>query len=301
MKIKLLMQVKHRSLLLVLAFAASLITVSSKSETSFAVGSYDNALIADKALQYEGEWGGNACSDSGGPDSNGQCRAFVNCIVKMVSGGQQSLVNGTDAFDGFTVGGGIEVSQENAVKGDILQWYHNENDLHTAIVLKYLGKATDGRPQYEVVDSNWDREKYPEVVFRHTAYFPADTRVFRMGTVMSNSGPGFINEDEYSDIVLTTANPNGSSSAMVLLSRDGKAFKAPLLGWNSSAFGWSGLTPVVADFTGDGYDDYAFMTNEGVNGVKLWVAPSNKAGGFNAHQLWWTGTGYGYGGIKVSS
>src|SRR5690349_8794383 len=88
--------------------------------------SYANSAIADKALSYVGQWGGNACRDAhrsgltgstttypvkaskvnanGTIDPNyggdGQCRAFVNCIVWMVSNHTQWL--GGTYFGAFT-------------------------------------------------------------------------------------------------------------------------------------------------------------------------------------------------------
>jgi hypothetical protein len=61
-------------------------------------GNYLNSSIADIAMSYAGKWGGEACKDAGrsgwtgttddsvdrrssGQPGDGQCRAFVNCIV----------------------------------------------------------------------------------------------------------------------------------------------------------------------------------------------------------------------------
>ena len=77
--------------------ASSLVAVEAAGiSTSGAVGLYDNAAIADKALSYVGRWGGEACRDAGKLDNGntgttvggyggGQCRTFVNCILWMVS------------------------------------------------------------------------------------------------------------------------------------------------------------------------------------------------------------------------
>lgn len=87
---------------------------SSRSVFARSVAGYENAAIADKALTYVGQWGGNACSDAkrsgltgrtstypvapkrdasgkAVTDGDGQCRSFVNCIVWMVSNNAQWL------------------------------------------------------------------------------------------------------------------------------------------------------------------------------------------------------------------
>jgi hypothetical protein len=68
---------------------------------SYAVGSYDNAKIADIALGYLGKWGGEACRTAHKLDNHstgktvggygaGQCKTFVNCVVFLASGGDAS-------------------------------------------------------------------------------------------------------------------------------------------------------------------------------------------------------------------
>lgn len=150
-----------------------------------AVGSYSNGLIADKALAYVGQWGGNACRDAGKFQS-GQCKQFVNCIVAMVSGGTQWPVDpGQNYQNGYSGAGGIEVTLANAVKGDIMQLGQADTDattgnLHTAIVVENKGNGL-----LSVVDSNYN---YDEVVSQHDYTPRPGARFWRMGTVSGNGG-----------------------------------------------------------------------------------------------------------------
>lgn len=144
-------------------------------------GNYSNAAIADKALSY---WSGSntnrapgakACSDAQKPgDSGGQCRAFINCIVWMVSGHAQNL-GGTDYFAPFLNAGGTEITNRNdLVKGDIIQIGQGT---HTTII---VSKVSDG--QYMVVDSNhWSDETVG--YYQRAVTLDANNRAFRMGKV----------------------------------------------------------------------------------------------------------------------
>ena len=67
-----------------------------------AVGSYANSTIADVALRYLNQWGGNACRDAGKYQS-GQCKQFVNCVVFIASGGTQYPAGGYSS--GFAASG----------------------------------------------------------------------------------------------------------------------------------------------------------------------------------------------------
>ena len=124
---------------------------------AFAVGSYDNGAIADKALAYWGGsngtvWGGKACQEAAKAEPYpGQCRGFVNCIVWMVSGKTQNL-GGSDYFQPFLAAGGVEIKDVNAlVKGDIVQ---NGQGVHTFIIVSKTGPG-----QFKVVDSNHNNDE----------------------------------------------------------------------------------------------------------------------------------------------
>lgn len=151
-----------------------------------ALGSYDNARIADIALGYLGRWGAAACVDAGrsgatggaplgdGHNADSECRAFVNCIVRLASGNTQWPASG-GYYAGFTNAGGMEVSGDSAVKGDIIQ-VRGDGSGHTAIVVANLGGGL-----FDVVDSNYD-PPYGGRVAHHQYRPPAGYRVFRMGT-----------------------------------------------------------------------------------------------------------------------
>ena len=190
-----------------LAFAFSLPSASyPQGIAGRSAASYANAAIADKALMYVGKWGGNACSDarrSGltGSTSNypvvpkrdasgkaltggdGQCRAFVNCIVRMVSGGKQWLGGKPDGtyFGAFLKAGATEIKTVSDLqKGDIVQ---SGDGIHTTIIIKRVSGNL-----FNVVDSNHD---YKETVlnYNRTVVLDASNRAFRLGAG-SASGQG---------------------------------------------------------------------------------------------------------------
>jgi hypothetical protein len=142
-----------------------------------------NSAIADKALTYVGRWGGAACVDAGfsgatggvplgdADNADGECRAFVNCIVKMTTG--QNVAFGNDDYQrAFREGGGQPISPEGGMKGDIIQV---GNGIHTAIVVANLGART-----YQVVDANWGAERHKVSVHDYTV--PDGGQIWRMGT-----------------------------------------------------------------------------------------------------------------------
>jgi hypothetical protein len=163
---------------------AALITVVTSSPAS-AVAPYDNAAIADKALSY---WNGSnitrapgsaACKDAQKPgDSGGQCRAFVNCVVWMVSGHTQNL-GGTDYFQSFLNAGGMRITNTDSLaKGDIVQIGQGT---HTFII---VSKVSAG--QYMVVDSNhWNDETVG--YYKRAVSLDDNTRAYRMGTISSEN------------------------------------------------------------------------------------------------------------------
>lgn len=143
-----------------------------------AAGEYTNASIADRALSYNGRWGGEACIASRKPgDSGGQCRSFVNCIVWMASGGTQN-VGGRDYFRTFLAAGGQEIrSIDQLQKGDIVQEGQGK---HTFIIVARVSGAT-----FQVVDSN---HRWNERVstYNRNVTLNYSKRAFRMGLI----GPG---------------------------------------------------------------------------------------------------------------
>lgn len=102
------------------------------------------------------------------------------------------------------------------------------------------------------------------------------------------------------DLVLTT-NESTGFKAFVLLST-WQGFLAPQQWLDGAGFGWSGITPMVGDADGDKKADYIFMTDEGANGIKAFMAKSNGSTGFSytTPQPWVTDTGLMYSGIKMT-
>ncbi|MEI7646175.1 MAG: dockerin type I domain-containing protein [Chloroflexales bacterium] len=142
-----------------------------------AVGSYNNAAIADYALALVGQWGG-------------QCRQFVNNVVSAVSGGTQSIGGGNGAFPNLAANG-IEITDINAlVKGDVVQFENSPQFawLHTFIIVSRVSGNT-----FNVVDSNWDvGSGNNEIIHAHQINFtldPATRRAFRFGAVGSSTPP----------------------------------------------------------------------------------------------------------------
>jgi hypothetical protein len=158
--------------MLVASVLGGLLVVAAPN--AYAAGGYDNAAIADKALSYVGRQDGAACQDAQKPgDTGGQCRAFVNCIVWMVSGRAQNL-GGRDYFQPFLAAGGTEVRDLDELrKGGIVQ---DGQGTHTFIIVGRVSGNT-----FDVVDSN---HKYDETVMHYyrTVGLDATNRAFRMGT-----------------------------------------------------------------------------------------------------------------------
>ena len=171
-----------------------------RMQTATAVGGYDNAAIADTALRYVGRWGAAACVDAGrsgatggaplgdGNNADGECKAFVNCIVWMASGHTQWPAGGYSSA--FLAAGAQEVSLDAATKGDIIQWEPVGNNLHTAIVVENRGGGI-----FRVVDSNWGytRRVNDHVMNVHMSGFAAP-RFFRLGTVNAGLPFGYLDE-----------------------------------------------------------------------------------------------------------
>jgi len=115
-------------------------------------------------------------------------------------------------------------------------------------------------------------------------------------TQAGDSSMSDVDNNRAADLVLTTDEPSGGSAGWVLLST-WQSFLSPAKWWNGSVYGWSGVTPLVRDVNGDRRADFVYLTNEGANGTKAFVALSTGSG-WIAPQLWWNGTGWGYSGIK---
>jgi len=191
----------RRSKLLAFTAAVLLYMLGAVPQAN-ATGSYDNANIADIALRYVGQWGGNACADahrSGLTGStkvypaqavwdkkgrlvvmgDGQCKAFVNCIVWMASNYTQ-WVAGSDYFRGYLDNGGVEITDISQLsKGDIVQVGQG---IHTFII---VGRRSDN--VFNVVDSNHNMGDEMVANYDRSFALGGNTRAFRMGK--ANTGP----------------------------------------------------------------------------------------------------------------
>lgn len=143
-----------------------------------AMGEYTNAKIADTALGYVGEWGGNACVDAQKPgDYGGQCRSFVNCVVWMASNHAQNL-GGFNYFSTFLHAGGHRItSASKLIKGDIVQ---EGQGIHTYIIIKHVSGNV-----FKVVDSNHEYREVVRTYDRHVT-LNSYTRAYRMGMVLKS-------------------------------------------------------------------------------------------------------------------
>lgn len=159
----------------VLAATMPVMATVAMPATVGAAGEYVNASIADKALEYVGQWGGEACIDSRKPgDSGGQCRSFVNCVVWMASNGTQNL-GGRDYFRTFLAAGAQEIASiDELQKGDIVQ---EGQGRHTFIIVSRVSGNV-----FNVVDSNhrWNEKvsNYDRAVTLNYS-----KRAFRMGLI----------------------------------------------------------------------------------------------------------------------
>jgi hypothetical protein len=244
------------TIVLALAWSCSFVglCVISSSVPAQAVSTYNNATIADKALTYKGEWGGEACRDAHKLDQNGttvggynggECRTFVNCVVFMASGGAQ-YPTGSDYFQSFLNAGGTRIADISQLsKGDIVQvvW----PSLHTFIIVRRVSGNT-----FNVVDSNSALNLMVRN-YNRTFSLSNTTRAYRMGTVRAGTQRR-VRPDFTGDGKADIAWYEQSQNAITVLKSTGHGFTGA---WKNEGIGgptWAG----VGDFTGDGKADVAW-------------------------------------------
>jgi surface antigen len=108
---------------------------------------------------------------------------------------------------------------------------------------------------------------------------------------------GDVDGNGCNDLVITTSETTGFKVLSLLATCN--TFLAPQQWLDGAGYSWSGITPLVGDVNGDKKADYVFLTNEGANGTKAYVALSTGSG-FLSPQQWWNGVGVLYDGVKAS-
>lgn len=258
-----------------------------------ALGTYPNASIANRALGYTGQWGGNACKDvgrsgytggyPGGQTYDGQCRAFVNCVVWSVSNRTQWL-GGGDYFSPLAANGHEIKDINGLVKGDVIQVGQGT---HTFIIVGRTGGNI-----FRVVDSN---SRLDEVVRTYDRKVTLDNtnRAFRLGladgpqpTVNGGVGTrllGDVNGDGLDDAIVMFKD---TGTAMVALSQ-GSSFSNPSA-W-SYGHSMNASNYFLADVNGDKKKDLVgFFAQDG-----RWKVSLSSGTGFWSPVEWAYGQGVG--------
>jgi hypothetical protein len=206
--------------------------------TSWAVGNFDNAIIADYATSHYsvGAYGG-------------QCRAFVNKVMSASTGINLAYGAPDHYFKAFEDNGALRITSiADLRKGDIVQSGETESDphLHTFIIIGLVSGST-----FDVIDSNHNVD---EKVDRYNRFVSLSNsvRAYRLGTMSSNSADTFM--------VRTSAGAafgnNALNAGMTRLTSNGDAIKIAVGGnymglisscgaaWGASSLtsGWTQMT-----------------------------------------------------------
>jgi hypothetical protein len=137
--------------------------------TSWAVGSFDNAVIADNAIT-------NYAIGSYG----GQCRAFVNRVVKAATGFYIAYGAPSHYFKAFEDNDASRITDvADLRKGDIVQSGETEADshLHTFIIIGLVSGNT-----FDVIDSNHNVDEKVDRYSRPVS-LSYTVRAYRLGVV----------------------------------------------------------------------------------------------------------------------
>jgi hypothetical protein len=227
--------------LLFLLSPLMLIMSMAAPSASWAVGSFNNSVIADYAIN-------NYANGSYG----GQCRAFVNGVVMASTGINLAYGAPNHYFKAFEDNGAFRVTSVSDLrKGDIVQSGETESDphLHTFIIIGLVSGST-----FDVIDSNHDPVNNPKKVYRYNrpVSLSDSVRAYRLGTVNSSSSDTFM--------VRTSAGAafgnNMLNAGMTRLTNDGDALKIAVGGnymglisacgaaWGASSptSGWTQMT-----------------------------------------------------------
>jgi hypothetical protein len=147
---------------------------------SLATGSFDNAVIADYAINHypNGSYGG-------------QCRSFVNDVVKASTGVSIAYGAPNQYFKAFEDNGAFRVTNVSDLrKGDIVQSGETEADphLHTFIIIGLVSGTT-----FDVIDSNHNLDE-KVARYNRTVSLSDSVRAYRLGVVSAgvDSRIGFL-------------------------------------------------------------------------------------------------------------
>ena len=256
-------RLRHALLVVVLTTGAVLAALGS-GEPAGAVGSYNNAAIADRALTFVDQPGG-------------QCWQFVRDVVHHVSGGCQDInAQSGNYFQHLEGAGGDRITDVNALsKGDVVQI--GANGGHTFIIVSRVGGNT-----FNVVDSN---HAYNEVVMNYdrTVTLSDSVRAYRMGTLpppttTTTTPPPppdhTYNSDVFSDLAILHEVGVGGIDAHVLWGSVGIPFQTNMLARSlasASGWNWDQVKTAVGEFNGDTYDDIALVHQLGDDGADVHI------------------------------
>jgi hypothetical protein len=249
--------------LALVTLAATTIVVGLGIAPASAVGSFDNAAIANYALLHYDEG-----------DHGGQCRQFVNDVVYGATGINVGYGSPSHYFQAFEDAGAQRITDiDDLRKGDIVQEGESEPGppLHTYIIVGHVSGAT-----FNVIDSNY---AYDEKVDRHDRVVTLDSvrRAYRLGTVggMSSGGSGNTGTDH--------ADFNGNGNDDIFWYGPGSASDTMWFGTNrndSFATGYNvdvngDYLPLRGDFDGDGFSDVVWY-GPGSLPDRIWYGTSVK-------------------------
>jgi hypothetical protein len=212
--------------------AAALVATCVSLSPASATGTFNNSAIADYAIAH---------FQNGSP--GGQCRAWVNAVVKAATG----LNIGTglpDYFAGFEAVGAQRITNvADLRKGDIVQIGRTESSgtpLHTFII---VGPGPNGST-FDVIDSNHDPKNVGKVYryLRPSVALSDTTRAYRLGSVTGSAGGG-------SDVFFVKTKNTGSGKVEAFTATAASGYSSglntavPRFSPGDANNGWFGMLP----------------------------------------------------------
>jgi surface antigen len=294
---------------MVMLLVASGVAVVDASPAQADTGGYPYATLNGPGTNPPGSFWANA-SGSGVNQATGYY--YRNC-TDYVAWKLQSLGVSDAKTRGLGNGGqwaanaagraGVSVSTTPTVGSAAIK-VSTTNDPwgHVAFV-----EAVHSNGTITVSEYNWVVNGIPDGAFHRRTTTPGSmglTKFVNFGVTTTPTLPLPVNghtasdvdNNNASDLVLTTAEPGGGVKAFAARSTHQSflAFEewAPTMG-----FGWSGVTSMSGDMTGDGKADLVYITAEPAGDIKVFVFRSTGAA-FGAPEEW-SSAGFGYSGVKA--